>query len=228
MSCREGFAMIGLVPHSRCTIQSAGPHLPRRPGSPRGLFGAGLVALLLLAPPAAVALPVDLVLDPTRSGVVPPGGPVVPLAGRLRLDLGTLPPVPEPTALAIVDLDVTGEGLAATLNPDLASPGLGVLRPDGTFLVPALFVRMDLGSGPIDQTLVDVEGTLRADASCAPLASPCLETSLAVDTLGPDGGVGVEIAAAVPEAGLGWLLLPAVAVGWARGRARGECREEDR
>jgi len=200
---------------SACTARSA------RSRCRRGARSLALgLALGLLAAPAASALPLDLVLDASRSRLESGGAPAAPLSGRLRLDLGALPPLLDPAPLAVEELELLGEGLRVTLNPDLASPGLGVLRPDGTFLVPALFVRVDLGSGPIDQTLVDVEGTLRAGASCAPLGSPCLETSLAVDTLGPEGVVDVEVVAAVPEPRLAWMLLPALVLGWASRRSR--------
>jgi len=200
---------------SACTARSA------RSRCRRGARSLALgLALGLLGAPAASALPLDLVLDASRSRLESGGAPAAPLSGRLRLDLGALPPLLDPAPLAVEELELLGEGLRVTLNPDLASPGLGVLRPDGTFLVPALFVRVDLGSGPIDQTLVDVEGTLRADASCAPLGSPCLETSLAVDTLGPEGVVDVEVVAAVPEPRLVWMLLPALVLGWASRRSR--------
>ncbi len=128
-------------------------------------------------------------LDPARSSL---GG--APLSGRILLEGPAALPVPAPSAFDVVGLALRGAGLAIATDPDSASPGLGVLRPDASFEIPFLFTRVTpAGASPFDQTLVDVIGTF---APCP--EGRCIETQFEVDTLG-SGVVLVSLLAVVPE-----------------------------
>jgi hypothetical protein len=163
-----------------------------------------LALAALLAASEARAVTFDLFLDPAFSQLDPANGPPAPLSGTGQVDLGSLPPLGANTTFDLVALAVVGGGLSITLDPDLTTPGLGVLRPDGSFLIPNLFLRLDDGQMAFDQTIVDVQGTF---VPCGGAA--CLETSFQVDSLGPAGLIDVSVVAIgeVPEPSP-WLLLP--------------------
>ncbi len=169
-----------------------------------GIAWPALVLAALLAAPDARAVGFDLTLDPALSELDPADGSPAPLSGTLRVDLGSLPPLVGNTTFDLVDVAVTGGGFSITLDPDLSAPGLGVLRPDGSFLIPNLFLRLDDGLMEFDQTLSDVQG---AFVPCGGVT--CLETSFQVDSLGPAGLIDVRVVAIgeVPEPSP-WLLLP--------------------
>lgn len=159
-----------------------------------------------LATQAAVVF--DLVLT-GESELIPTVGVPEPLSGTLRIEIDDLGAV-VPTSLRVLDLDVTGGGLTATLDDSVLSPGIGVLSPDARFLVPTLFLLLDAGAEPLALAIPDVEGTARLDEQSELL----LETSFAIDADDPAGVVTVNIVA-VPEAsgdllaGLSLLLLAA-------------------
>jgi MYXO-CTERM domain-containing protein len=88
----------------------------------------------------------------------------------------------------------------------IPAAGLGVLAADGSFLIPTLFLVVDAGTGPLDLAIPDLEGQLDFDDP----ALLRLETSFAVDTLGPDGIVTVTVVA-TPEPGPALLALLALA-----------------
>ena len=82
------------------------------------------------------------------------------------------------------------------LDDALTNPGLGVLFPDGTFLIPSLHLEVN----GTDLTVSEVVGTLGPSAPCAFAACFALATAFAVE---PDAGplfhVTVVAGAAVPE-----------------------------
>ncbi len=169
-----------------------------------------LVFAIVVSIPAgsAQAAPVGALLDPSQSAVG-----AAPLSGTIDLDIGDGPP----TGLRSFDvtgLAVTGGGLSVAIDDRLANPGLGLIRPDETFLIPALFVVVEGLGDPLALTLIDIAGTFGPSAACG--ASPaCLETAFQIDTGGEQGVLDVSIVAAVPEPGTGLLValgLAAVAV----------------
>ena len=63
-------------------------------------------------------------------------------------------------------LAVTGGGLSVAIDERLANPGLGLLRSDGTFLIPALFVVVEGLGDSLALTLIDIAGTFGPSAAC--------------------------------------------------------------
>lgn len=178
-----------------------------------GIAWPALALAALLIGSEARAVSFDLILDPAFSQLDPANGPPAPLSGTLRVDLGSLPPLVGNTTFDLVDVAVSGGGFTITLDPDLSAPGLGVLRPDGSFLIPNLFLRLYDGLMAFDQTLTDVQGTF------GPCGGPfCLETRFQVDSLGPAGLIDVRVRALaeVPEPSLLLLLSLAAAAGLRR------------
>jgi hypothetical protein len=179
-----------------------------------------LLLLLLHAAPAA-ASPTWANLDPAQSAHSGGFGATA-LNGSVRVDLGASAPSGN-RPFDIVDLAVAGGGLFVSLQSGLANPGLGVLRADGSFLIPALFVRV-AGAGlpdPLSLTLRDVMGSFGLSAACSG-DDRCLESSFQIDTLGPSGLLDVAITAQVPEPGTGLLMtLGCVGLAALRGREGG-------
>jgi len=179
---------------------------------------AALAAALLLSATPAAAVPVGLVLDEGQSGLAPAPGPGAALSGTLALELGSLPPLASSTPFDVVGLDVSGGGLEVALDGNVPGPGLGLLRPDGSFEIPSLFLTVTSGGLPTALTVLDVTGTFGASGACGGVL--CLETSFDVDTLGPEGVVGVVLVAAVPEPASAALLSLGVGLLAAARRAR--------
>lgn len=170
---------------------------------------AAAFGLLLAYAPSAYALPLVLTLDEAQSLL--DQGATAPLSGSLTLDVGSLPPVATNTALNVVALTVSGGGLSIGLDDGLANPGLGVLFPDGSFLIPSLHLDVD----GTDLTVTNVTGTFGPDAACG--GALCLQTSFDIDP-GSGGIVGVTVVAAVPEPATA-LLATTAGLGLALRRA---------
>lgn len=154
-----------------------------------------LLAVLVLAPATASALVLDI--DPETSAI---GG--APVTGRMRLAIGSQPP-PSNRSFDLVELTAAAGDLDITLQ-EMASPGLGVLRADGAFLIPTLFLHLDDGSAPFDFAIPNVTGLLlERGAGCA--HDHCLATSFEIDTGAAEGVIAVEIHA-IPEPGTALLL----------------------
>jgi len=170
----------------------------------RSLLALALVATF--AGPAAAASIVTLALDPTQSSLVPASGPAETLSGTLVLRVGALPLGGSNTTFDVIGLAVTASGGATIgLDPDVLDPGLGVLRPDGAWLVPTLFVRITQGSS-VDLAIPDLTGSVEFGPGAASITR--LVTSFGIDT-GAGGIITVNVVA-VPEPGT--LLLAATAV----------------
>ncbi len=185
-------------------------------GRPTSALAGAVAATLLLTGPAA-AVTFDFILDAGQSSL---GGNLgsAALSGTGQLQLGQVPPLAANTTFDAVDLAVTGGGLTITLDGDFANPGLGVLRPDQTFLIPTLLLRIDDGLVAFDLTVSNVAGSFGPSAACG--GGPCLETSFQIDSLGPQGILDVALVAnATPEPAVPLLLaLGAVGLaGWLRG-----------
>ncbi len=156
-------------------------------------------AWLLIPAGSALAAPVTVFLDPAQSSV---GGEA--LSGDIDLAIGD-GPASENRSFDVTGLSAMGGGLSVGLDGSLANPGLGLLRADGTFLIPALFVVVDGLGDALPLTLIDVAGTFGPSAACG--ASPaCLETAFQIDTGSAQGVVDVSIVAAIPEPSTGLLV----------------------
>ena len=178
----------------------------------RSLLALALVAVF--AGPADAASIVTLSLDPSQSSLVPASGPAETLSGTLVLQVGTLPLGGSNQTFDVIGLAVTASGGATIgLDPDVLNPGLGVLRPDGAWLVPTLFLRITQGSS-LDLAIPDVTGSVDFGPGGASITR--LVTSFGIDT-GAGGVVTVNVVA-VPEPGT--LLLAASGLAALASRAR--------
>lgn len=181
---------------------------------------AALVASLALAAPATALTVVTLALDPGQSALTPAVGTPQSLAGSITLQIGALPLGAANTTFDVIALAATASGGATiTLDPGVASPGLGVLTPAGAFLIPTLFVRIDDGSA-IDLAIPDVTGSVAFGPGGASIDS--LVSSFGIDS-GPPGGVVTVTVVAVPEPASAALLALGLA-GLAARTARREAR----
>lgn len=170
---------------------------------------AGLV-LGAAAPAAHAAVfgPLDFV---TPSDV---GGE--PLTGDLTVDVASVPVV-GPTAMRLTDVSATAGGFTITLDPTLATPALGAVQADGSFLIPTLFLRLDAGSGPFDLAIPNVTGTLAFDLAGAVTG---LASSFEIDT--GSGIALVTLTAQIPEPGTALLIALGLSLVATRSRARQE------
>jgi hypothetical protein len=131
------------------------------------------ISLLPIAASARAAALLSFGLDP-GSTFTPPGGPAQALSGSFTAQLGDPAPASN-TSFDVVALDLLASGgTSITLDPDVASPGLGVLGPSGSFLVPLLFVVVGDGT-PFDLTVLDVVGTLQLPAGPGSALSSTIE-----------------------------------------------------
>lgn len=156
------------------------------------------IAGALAAAAPARAVPFSLALAPPSAI----GG--VPLAGSLALDVASIP-VAAPAVLRLTDVSASGGGAAIALDESVLSPGLGVVQPDGSFLIPTLFLRVDHGSGPFDLAIPNVTGTLVFGTSGGVVG---LASSFDIDT---GSGIVTAVVAAVPEPGTALLLASGLA-----------------
>jgi hypothetical protein len=186
-----------------------------RPVWRRGLQ-TGLVAALLLGawPAGAVSFGPLAVVPPSAAS--PESGPPQTLTGTLALDVASLP-VAGPTLLSLLDVSVTGGGASFALDPTVTTPGIGALQPDGSFLLPTLFLRVTSGPDVFDLAIPNVTGTLSFGPGGTSVVG--LESSFAIDSGGPAGRIAVRIVAAVPEPGTALLLAAGLAGLAARTRA---------
>jgi hypothetical protein len=122
------------------------------------------------------------------------------------------------TSFDVIALSASASGGATIeLDPAIANPGLGVLAPDGTFLIPTLFLRLADGS-PLDVAIPDVTGTVVFGPGGATISD---FTSLFEIDAGPPAGLVTVQVSSVPEPALTALLALALAALGAR-RARPE------
>jgi hypothetical protein len=168
--------------------------------------------LLAAAPAAALSSGRLPLVEPSAIGAVP-------LAGSVVLDVEAIPPA-QPALLSLVEVAATSGALAIALDPTLASPGLGVVQPDGSFVIPTLFLRIQDGAAQFDLAIPNVTGTMEFGASGEVLA---LDSSFAIET---EAGDVTVVIAAVPEPGpaaraAALLLGLGLAARASRGRAEG-------
>lgn len=154
-----------------------------------------LCSILLGALPAAGA-GVWLDIDPTQSALDPDTGPASPLSGNLGLALGEYPNAAN-TTFDLIALSATGGGIDIGLQ-SIGTPGLGVLSPTGSFLIPTLFITVDDGAAAFDVTLTDVVGTFFGNGpQCA--FTYCLDSTFEIETGTSELGVISVSFSAVPE-----------------------------
>jgi hypothetical protein len=169
-------------------------------------FVWGLALALGLAAPAAA---VTLGLDSSQSSIAPSVGPAQSLSGGIVILLGAEPPLVSNTTFDLTGLGVVSSGgVLIGLDPAVSNPGAGVLSPSGSFLIPNLFLRLVDGANIFDLTVPNVTGSYGALPGCT--AAPCLSTSFAVDTGGPQGVVNVTVFAQIPEPSTFALLAGAL------------------
>ena len=154
-------------------------------------------AALLAAEARAVSFGPFPVSDPSsiRNG---DGSISVVPSGTLTFDIAHVP-YASPQVFRITDVHVTAGSLAFGLDPTLASPALGVLQLDGTFLVPTLFLVGNDGTSDFDLAIPDLTGHLLG----APGSPSGLFTAFQVDS-GHDL-FDVSLTFAVPEPGTALL-----------------------
>ena len=120
--------------------------------------------------------------------------------GSLSIDVASVP-VASAVQFSLTDVSVIADELSFVLDPTLSTPALGILRADGSFLIPTLFLRGTDASGPFDLAIPNVTGRIAlAGADVLGLASEFTVES----------GLGeiltVSIHAGVPEPGTALLL----------------------
>jgi hypothetical protein len=180
---------------------------------PPRLTPALVLAALLAGPAPARAVSLLFSIDPAQSSVSQ-GGTSYALSGLVSLELGALPPVGANTPMAVIGLVASfGSLLDGTFTPigldeTLANPGLGVLFPDGSFLIPSLHLEVNGAS----LTVNEVTGTLGPDTPCS--YSLCFELATGFDLEPSSGGtihVSVVAGAVVPEPATALLAALALA-----------------
>ena len=170
----------------------------RTPGGRiRGWKALALLGGMLGSAGPAAALSV-FTLDLAPSSSV--GGE--PLAGSLTVAIGTLP-LAGNTTLQLTDVAATAGGGSFSLDPSIPTAGLGVAHADGSFLIPTLFLRVDVGTGPLDLAIPNVTGTL--ELSNGGLTLTRLETAFDVDAGDPPESIPVRVVA-TPEPVAAWLV----------------------
>lgn len=174
----------------------------RRCGSKLAVAAAAAWALGWAAPAWAVSFGPFAFVAP--SGVASESGVYDrALGGALTLDVAAVP-LTSPQELRVTELVAVTEGgeLQLTLDPTLLSPALGVVQPDGSFLIPTLFLRGDGPSGPFDLAVPNVAGTLFG--SGASLVG--LTTSFSVFSTDVNETLQITVYAGVPEPGTALLV----------------------
>lgn len=172
------------------------------------LLAAALVAAA--APAGAVSI-VTLPISPAASALVPEGGEAQALSGSITLRIDTLPLGGANTSFDVIGLSAIASGGASIgLDPNVASPGLGVLTPAGAFLIPTLFVRI-VDGGTQDLAIPDVTGGVVFGPGGATLLG--LTTSFGIDAGPPAGIVTVNVTAVPEPASLALLALGLAVLG---------------
>lgn len=119
--------------------------------------------------------------------------------GTITFDIATVPHA-TPQLFAITQVSVSAGPLHFTLDPTLASPALGVIQPDGRFLIPTLFLRGHDGAIDFDLAIPNVRGVTFG----APGSATGLFTQFRID--GGSDLFDVTLYANVPEPGTALLL----------------------
>jgi hypothetical protein len=136
-------------------------------------------------------------LDPSASQI-----DGAPATGSLVVRVGAPLPVPGRSSFDLESVDVAAGPLSVGLDPSLSRPGAGIVDPDGSFLVPTLYLVLGTSGQLTPLVIPDLTGSIRAGGNdCA--YTYCLDTTFSVATSG--GLVEVTISA-IPEPGTAVLL----------------------
>jgi hypothetical protein len=195
--------------------------LPPLRSPARAVAAAATLVLLAGAGPARALSSFTLALDPAQSALTPAVGDAAPLSGRLHIEVGDLPLTGDTSFQIVLASGTATGGGSFSLDPTVPTAGLGVLFNDGSFLVPTLFLSIDLGNGAQDLAVPDVTGQLEFDATGTVVTG--LTARFDVDSLGPAGVVGVTVTA-VPEPSPGLLAATGATVLLASRRCRRTAR----
>ena len=168
------------------------------PALPRVRAAALALGVLVAADAGAIPLGPFPLVDPSSIASQDQSIVVQP-TGSISLDVPTVP-LAAPQAFSLTDVAIQAGPLSFALDPTLASPALGVLQPDGRFLIPTLFLVGSDGANAFDLALTNVRGVLIG----APDEVLGLFTQFQVD----DGTNVFDVAlyANVPEPGTALLL----------------------
>jgi PEP-CTERM motif len=139
-----------------------------------------------IVPPSVVSNQ-DQTLSAVPTGSIALDVPVVPLGAAQTFEL--------------TDVTVQAGALTFTLDPTLATPALGVIQPDGNFLIPTLFLVGNDGTSDFDLAIPNLRGVVFG----APDTVLGLFSQFQIDA-GSDV-FDVAIYAQVPEPGTLSLLL---------------------
>lgn len=169
-----------------------------------GALAAGDARAALFGPYALVA-PSSIESEDGSISVAP--------SGSLSFDIANVPHT-SPQLFRLTDVSVQAGSFSFTLDPTLASPALGVIQPDGSFLIPTLFLRGNDGNEDFDLAIPNVRGTTFG----APNDASGLFSQFEIDASGQI--LRVALYAQVPEPGT--LLLLALGCGALALRGRKE------
>jgi hypothetical protein len=176
---------------------------------------AAALALAVWAPPAGASTIVTLEVDLGNSTVTFETGDVEPIQGTITLAIGSLPVGSSNTTFDVVDLDLQWVQ-TLTLDPSVANPGLGVLTPEGAFLIPTLFLAI---LGYDDSIAIpDIAGNVEF----SPDGSSIRRLEVAFDLLSEEVGLVQIVLVAVPEpATIGLFAAGLAALAMRRARREG-------
>jgi hypothetical protein len=132
--------------------------------------------------------------------------------GQVTMEVAAVP-FSAPQVFQLTAVSVDAGSLSFVLDPTLATPALGVIQPDGSFLIPTLFLRGSDGATAFDLAIPNVTGT----AYVGPTALDGLFTSFQVETATDVFTVALYVNVPEPATALLFGLGLAALVG---GRAR--------
>jgi PEP-CTERM motif len=171
-----------------------------RSTSPALALAATALAALLGADAGAVGFGPFAVTDPSSIHNQDNSIVLTPLFGSVSIDIASVP-YTTPQVFALTDVSITAGGFTFALDPTLASPALGVIHPDGSFLIPTLFLVGNDGASDFDLAIPDVAGTIFD----APNGATGLATQFQIVD-NKNEVFDVELTFAVPEPGTALLL----------------------
>jgi hypothetical protein len=169
-----------------------------RSTSPALALAALVLGALLGADARAVGFGPFVVVDPSSIHNQDDSIVAVP-TGSASIDIAAVP-YATPQVFSLTDVSITAGTLTFALDPTLASPALGVIQADGSFLIPTLFLVGSDGASTFDLAIPDVRGT----AFGAPDGATGLATQFQVEN--GENVFDVALTFAVPEPGTALLV----------------------
>lgn len=169
-----------------------------RSTSPALALAALSLGALLAADARAVGFGPFPVVDPSSIHNQDDSIVLVP-TGSVSIDIAAVPHT-TPQVFTLTDVSITAGTLSFALDPTLQSPALGVIQPDGSFLIPTLFLVGNDGANDFDLAIPDVRGTTFG----APNGATGLATQFQIES--GANVFDVALTFAVPEPGTALLL----------------------